>query len=185
MENGMRLSPGLRLLVSVILLAAATGAIWWLVGLPLSSGLLRGSAEGYLRRTFGFDEAGALRLVFLAFVVCFTAQVAPSAGGKWLSLGAIAVGVLVVEPQHTLGATFSMILLVLCVPAIIEMGEPLRQAIGAAAAGFLVALPPTIEQGFAPGPSAGIALFRGVLYVGPLLFLSPVLDRLLLKRVGL
>jgi hypothetical protein len=117
-------------------------------------------------------------------VVCFTAQVASTSTGKWLSLGAIAVGAVVVEPQHSLGPAFALVLLVIAVPAVIEMGDTLRQGIGAAAAGFLVALVPTLEQGFNAGQTIGISLFRGVLFVGPLLFLSPLLDRFVLKRVG-
>jgi hypothetical protein len=173
------------MMLSAVLLAVVAGLLWFVIGLPLTAGLLRGAAETAVRKTYGFDEANVLRLAFLAVVVCVTGLVAPSATGKWLALGAIGAVAALIEPEHGPGAALSTLLLVFAVPGVLEMVAPVRQAIAAVVSGLVVALPAAMDAHLAVGPTIGVAVLRGVLFFAPLLLASPLLERWVLKRAGL
>jgi hypothetical protein len=179
----MKLSSGLRLILSALLLAVAVGVIWWVVGFPLGKGFLAGGGEAFFRRQFAFDEGTAMRLAFLAMVVTFTAQAVP-AGAKWLPLGAIAAVAALLEPERGAASAFSIFLLVVSVSGVDEMGSAVRQLVSALIAGTVVALPTAFEARLGTAATIEVAAIRGVFYFAPLLIATPYLERWVLKRAG-
>lgn len=178
----MRLPAPLRLVLSVVFVAAATGLLWWLVGFQIGKGMLSGSDATAFQKAYAFDEGPVLRLVFLALVGAIT--VAAAGGAKWLPLAGMAFGAALLSPDRGLGGLVGIILFVLCVAGIAEMGAGARALAVGAIAAIAVSIAFTMEGPFGRSEIAVVAALRAIFWFLPLFVLPDYVDRYALKKLG-
>lgn len=180
----MRLAAPLRLILNVLVVAAGTALVWWLLGYTLGKGILSGAAETAFRRGFGFDAGGFLRLLLIALVGGLSAAVAGGGGGKWLALAGIAFGAAVVAPDKGVGTTLGLALFVFLAAGVAEAGAGAMPLAFAAGAGVLVALAFILDGPFGKGDTVAVVALRGLLYYFPLLALPAYAEKYAVRRIA-
>ena len=178
----MKFSPALKFLLSALALTVATAVVWW-VGFQLGKGAISGGTDSAIFRTaYALDETRLASLFFLALVVTLTLQIVPASTGKWVAVGAVAFAAAMLP--NTGGSTaLGMGLLVIATVAVSETNGTVPQLIAAAIGGTLVAAPMAMEARFTTGGTVGASLLRGIFYFGPLMVLTPYVQRFVIKRL--
>lgn len=179
----MKLTPTSRLVALSVLLAAATGLLWWIVGFPLGRALLDGAPAW--ARGFGYGNAGLLRLLALALVVPFTATVATSVPPqtRWVALAAIAFGAVLLHGDRSQADVVAVVFLVLGAAAVSESsGGP--QAIAGVAIAVVVAFAALSDVALGTSQKVFAVLVRAVFYYAPLLLGPTYLERFVLKKIA-
>ena len=177
----MKLGPTLRLILAVVLLAAATGVVWWLLGYNLGKGMI-GSQT--FRRAYDLDDGSALRLFLMAFVVRLTVELGASGASRLVALSLIAVGATLLYPDKSVGTTVGVALLPFAAAGVAETGAGARQLIAALGAAIVVALPFAVEAHGSFKETATVTILRAVFFFGPLLVGWVYLDRYVTRRIA-
>jgi len=179
----MRLTPTTRLVALTVLLAVATGLIWWVVGFPLGRWLLDGAPAW--ARSFGYSNQELLRLLALAVVVPFAVAVATSASPqlRWIALAAVALGAVLLYGDRSRGDVVAVVLLVLAAASVSEAsGVP--QAVAAVALSIVVSFAALLDLPAGTSQKIFAVLVRALFFFAPLLLGPAYLERFVLKKIA-
>ncbi len=134
----MRLTQTARVLLVALLLLVATALVWWIVGFRVGTQLLDDS--GAWRRSFGYGSLALVRLFALALVVPVTLAVVSAASPqmRWLAMGAVALGAVLLSGERATGDVLAVVLFTFGVAAVAEYADT-AQLVAALAIGIVVA----------------------------------------------
>jgi len=181
--SSIRFTPTTRLVAVAVVLAAATGLLWWFVGFPLGKALLDGAP--IWAKSFGYGNLGLMRLLALAITVPFTAAVVTSVSPqtRWLAIAAVAFGAVLLYGDRSRGDIVAVVLFVLAAAAMAETGG-VQQAVAAVAISLVVAFAALSDLTLGTSQKIFAVVLRAVLFYAPLLLGPTYLERHVLKRIS-
>lgn len=180
----MKTTATLRILLTIVAVAAATGLAWWLVGYQIGKGILQetGGVAAF-QRAYGLREPVLLQILSLALVASLARaalESAPAASaGIWL--GAVSLGAALFiggrGGPEPVGALFVL--------AIVATGEAegRQRLLAAAIAGLVVAFVQVLDASIGTGEKILVIVLRTLFFFGPLLLGPFLADRWLWRRL--
>ena len=179
----MKVTDTLRILLTVVAVAAATALLWWVVGYPVGKGILQetGGVAAF-QRAYGLREQVFLQILSLALVgslsLAALAKAPAASAGLWL--GAVALGAALFVGGRG-GADLAAALFVLAFAAVGE-AEGRSRFFAAAVAGLVVAFVQVVDASFGTGEKLVVIALRTLFFYGPLLLGPHLADRWLWRR---
>jgi hypothetical protein len=179
----MKIAGTLRLLLTVVAVAAATALVWWVVGYSIGKGILQetGGVAAF-QRAYGLREQVLLEILSLALVgslALAALEKAPAASaGLWL--GAVSLGAALLVGGRD-GPDLSAALFVLAVAGVGE-AEGRSGLLAAAVGGLVVAFVEVLGASFGTGEKILVVALRTLFLYGPLLLGPSLADRWLWRR---
>lgn len=181
----MKLTPTFRLLASAVILTAATALLWWLVGYTMGKGIL-GETGGLVpfRRAYGYEEGALLQLLALALVAPLVRAIVEetSAQGRWVAVGASALGAALLFGDKGTGSGLGVFLFAVAAAAAAESAG-LAQLLAALLGALLAALAFVLELPLGTGERLIVMALRAVFFFGPLLLGPPYVEKYVLDRL--
>ncbi len=179
----MRLTPTTRVIAVSVLLLFATALIWWGVGFPIGSALLRDHSAW--RSQFGYGSVGLMRLFALAIAVPVTIAVvsSSSAQARWMAIAALALGAVLLYGDRSRGDMIAVVLLVIAAAAMAETSGT-HQLVSAAVVAFVIAFAALADLSLPPPQLVVAIIVRAAFFYVPLLVGPALLERYALKRVA-
>ncbi len=181
----MKLTATLRLLITAVLLAAGTALLWWLVGYTMGKGIL-GETGGLasFRRAYGYEERALLQLLALALVAPLVQAIVGSAPaqGRWIALGAAALGAALLFGEKGTGSTLGVVLFAVAAAAAAE-SSGVAQLLAALFGAVIVAIAFVLELSVGTGEKLVVIALRALFFFAPLLLGSAYVERYVLGRL--
>jgi len=174
----MKITDTLRILLTVVAVAAATALLWWVVGYTIGKGILQetGGVAAF-QRAYGLREQVLLQILSLSLVASLAlaalAKAPAASAGLWLG-AALFVG-------GRGGADLAAALFVLGVAATAE-GEGRTRLLTALIAGLVVAFVQVVDASLGTGEKILVIALRALFFYAPLLLGPHLADRWLWRR---
>ncbi len=181
----MKLTPTLRLLVTAVVLAAGTALLWWLIGYTMGKGILAETGGlAPFRHAYGYEERALLQLLSFALVAPLAQAIVGSAPtqGRWIALGAAALGAGLVFGGKEIGPTLGFALFVAAAAAAAE-SSGVAQLVAALFGAVVVAVAFVLELPVGTGEKLIVIALRALFFFGPLLLGSAYVERYVLARL--
>ena len=179
----MKITDTLRILLTVVAVAAATALLWWVVGYTIGKGILQetGGVAAF-QRAYGLREQVLLQILSLSLVASLAlaalAKAPVASAGLWL--GAVALGAALFVGGRG-GADLAAALFVLGVAATAE-GEGRTRLLTALIAGLVVAFVQVVDASLGTGEKILVIALRALFFYAPLLLGPHLADRWLWRR---
>ncbi len=178
----MRFTQTARLMAVAVLLMVATAAIWWGIGFRLGEVLLDNASAWH---RFEYGAFPLMRLLALAIAVPFTIAVVGSASpqARWIALGAVAVGAVLVYGEGDRSDVVGVVLFVFAAAAVSEASGS-QQIVTALVAALVVSFASLADLPVQTAQKAFAMIVRAVFFYAPLLLGPAYVERYALKRIA-